>query len=99
MRSDDNELDVNEAITELQRRAREMLRAQQEAFLAAVKAWREGAGKGAPSWPEPSLPDFRPRPDELAEASYAFAAKLLADQSRFMQELSKTMATRNENDD
>jgi hypothetical protein len=89
----------DDTIAEFQRRAREMLRAQQDAFLAAVKAWRESAGKGAPPWPEPSPPGLSPRPEELAEASYAFAAKLLADQSRFMQELSKTMAKRNENDD
>jgi hypothetical protein len=88
--SDDK--DVNEAWSELQRRAREMLRAQQEAFLAAAKAWREGADTGAPLWPQPSPPGLSPKPEELAEASYAFAAKLLADQSRFMQELSKTMA-------
>jgi hypothetical protein len=97
MGSADN--DVNEAIAEFQRRAREMLLAQQETFLAAVKAWREGAGKGAPPWPEPNPPGLSPKPEELAEASYAFAAKLLADQSRFMQELSKTMAKRNDHDD
>ena len=33
-----------------------------------------------------------PTPTEVAEASYAFAAKLLADQSRFMEALSKAMA-------
>src|SRR5262245_57455736 len=97
MATDDN--DVGEAIAEFQRRAREMLRAQQEAYLAAVKAWREGAGKGAPPWPEPGAPGLGPRPEELAEASYAFAAKLLADQSQFMQELSKTMAKHNDKDD
>jgi len=89
----------DDTFAEFQRRAREMLRAQQDAFLAAVKAWREGAGKGAPPWPEPTPAGLSPRPEELAEASYAFAAKLLADQSRFMQELSKTMAKRNEKDD
>ena len=34
-----------------------------------------------------------PTPAEVAEASYAFAAKLLADQSRFMEELSRAMAS------
>ena len=97
MGSDDNE--VNEAVAEFQRRAREMLRAQQETFLAAVKAWREGTGKGVAPWPEPSPPGLSPKPEEVAEASYAFAAKLLADQSKFMQELSAVMAKRNDNDD
>ena len=32
-----------------------------------------------------------PTAAEVAEASYAFAAKLLADQSRFMEELSRAM--------
>jgi hypothetical protein len=88
--SDDN--DANEAMAEFQRRAHELLRAQQEAFLAAVKAWREGASTVAPAWP-PSPLGLSPKPDELAEASYAFAAKLLADQSRFMEELSIAMSS------
>jgi hypothetical protein len=92
MKVGSDEKDVSETWAEFQRRAREMLLAQQEAFLAAAKAWREGADKGAPLWPDASPPGLSPRPEELAEASYAFAAKLLADQSRFMQELSKTMA-------
>lgn len=89
MGSDDN--DANEAMAEFQRRARELLRAQQEAFLAAVKAWREGASAVAPAWP-PSPLGLAPKPEELAEASYAFAARLLADQSRFMEELSTAMS-------
>jgi hypothetical protein len=73
--------------------AREMLRAQQDAFLAAVKAWRESVAKGAeaPAWPKPPPLDLLPSPTEAAEASYAFAAKVLADQSRFMEALSKAM--------
>jgi len=84
----------NKDVAELQRRTRELLRAQQEAYVAAVKAWREGLGKGAPPppWPKPTPAGLVPNPSELAEASYAFAAKLLADQSRFMEELSKAMA-------
>jgi hypothetical protein len=88
--SDDK--DIHAAWSEFHQRAREMLRAQQEAFLAAAKAWREGADQGVPLWPHPSPPGLGPRPEEMAEASYAFAAKLLADQSRFMRELSETMA-------
>jgi len=84
---------------EFQKQARELLRAQQEAYLEAVKTWREAvAGLKTASWPEPpewpGLPrlDTLPRPGEVAEASYSFAASLLADQSRFIEELSKAMA-------
>ena len=43
---------------EFQKQARELLRAQQEAYLAAVKAWREAiaaataAGMQPPPWPQ-----------------------------------------------
>jgi hypothetical protein len=90
MGSDDN--DPNEAMAQFERRARDLLRAQQEAFLAAVTAWRERASKGALVWPAGPT-GLSPKPEELAEASYAFAAKLLADQSRFMEELSNAMTT------
>jgi hypothetical protein len=78
---------------DFQEQAREMLRAQQVAFLAAVEAWRKSAAKGTPppAWPKPPPLATLPSPAEVAEASYAFAAKLLADQSRFMEELSKAM--------
>ena len=79
---------------EFQRQMRELLKAQQEAYLAAVKAWREQAAKGIqnPPWPEMTPMEAMPKPDEVAEVSYAFAAKLLADQSRFMEALSQAMA-------
>jgi hypothetical protein len=80
-----------DSIAEFQRRTRDLLRSQQEAYLAAVKAWREGL-ESSPPWPQPPAAGLGPNANELAEASYAFAAKLLADQSRFMDELSKTMA-------
>jgi hypothetical protein len=79
---------------EFQKQAREVLRAQQEAYLNAVKAWREAVAAGQQSVPWPQFPkiEMLPTPAEMAEASYAFAAKLLADQSRFMEELSRAMA-------
>ena len=82
---------------DFQQQALEMLRAQQEAYIAAVKAWREAiaAGEptpGAPPPPEPTPLHMLPTPTEMAEAYYAFAAKLLADQSRFMEALSQAMA-------
>ncbi len=79
---------------EFQKQAREVIRAQQEAYLNAVKAWREAVAAGQQSvpWPQFQKIDMMPTAAEVAEASYAFAAKLLADQSRFMEELSRAMA-------
>ena len=82
-------------IEEFQKQTIELLRAQQEAYLNAVKAWREAMAAGAaqaPIWPKLPSVEMLPTPAEVAEASYAFAAKLLADQSRFMEELSRAMA-------
>ena len=81
---------------DFQQQALDMLRAQQQAYISAVKAWREAlaAGEAAsvPSPPAPSAMHMLPTPTEMAEAYYAFAAKLLADQSRFMEALSQAMA-------
>jgi hypothetical protein len=87
---------MNDKTEEFQNQLRELLRAQQDAYVAAVKAWREAvaatsAGVAPP--PSPMPPSFSmPTPTEVAEASYGFASKLLADQSRFMEALSKAMA-------
>ena len=83
---------------DFQQQAREMLRVQQDAYVAAVKAWREALAAGQPSTvpppsPEPTPLHMLPTPTEMAEAYYAFAARLLADQSRFMEALSQAMAT------
>jgi hypothetical protein len=84
---------------DFQQQALEMLRAQQEAYIAAVKAWREAIAAGEsttaqpPPSPEPTPLHMLPTPTEMAEAYYAFAAKVLADQSRFMEALSQAMAT------
>ena len=86
---------ATDKIEEFQEQAREMLRTQQEAYLNAVKAWREAMSAGQPNvaWPQFPKTEMMPTPAEMAEASYAFAAKLLADQSRFMEELSRAMAS------
>jgi hypothetical protein len=84
---------------EFQKQTRELLRAQQETYVAAVKKWRESltaAGHDSvqpPPWPQATPVQMTPSPTEMAEAYYAFAAKLLADQSRFMEALSQAMAT------
>lgn len=83
---------------EFQKQTRELLRAQQEAYIAAVKKWRESltaAGHDRlqpPPWPPASPLQMMPSAIEVAEGYYAFAAKLLSDQSRFMEALSHAMA-------
>ena len=85
---------------EFQKQTRELLRAQQETYVAAVKKWRESLASGGsdssvqpPPWPQTTQMQMVPTASEVAEAYYAFAAKLLADQSRFMEALSQAMAT------
>ena len=88
-----------DTIDDFQKQALEMLRAQQEAYVAAVKAWRAALAAGETSTPPPEPTPFHmlPTPTEIAEAYYGFAAKLLADQSRFMEALSQAMATPKKN--
>lgn len=87
---------ATDKVEEFQAQTRELLRAQQDAYVAAVKTWRESVTAGGdavpPPWPMPSQAELMPTPTEMAEAYYAFAAKLLADQSRFMEALSQAMA-------
>lgn len=81
---------------EFQKQTLEFLRAQQDSYLEAIKTWREAMSSGmappkAPEWPKaPDLGNL-PNADEVAGASYGFAAKLLAEQSRFLEELGKAM--------
>jgi len=91
---------ATDSTEDFQKQTRELLRAQQESYVAAVKQWREAlaaAGGGnvqPPPWPQPMPMQMQmmPTPTEMAEAYYAFAAKLLADQSKFMEALSQAMA-------
>ena len=83
---------------EFQQQMLDLLHTQQDAYVTAVKAWRDAvaaagaAGVQPPPSPASTPLDMLPTPAEVTEASYTFAAKLLADQSRFMEALSKAMA-------
>ena len=89
---------ANEKPGDWQEQVREMLRAQQDAYVTAVKTWREAvatamaAGTQPPPSPPQPAPFNVPTPTEVTEASYAFASKLLADQSKFLDALSKAMS-------
>ena len=81
--------------TELQEQMLAALRAQQEAYLEAARVWRESLSKGQaePPWPAPLGVDALPSPTEVAEVSYAFAAKLLREQSAFLEAFAKAMSS------
>ena len=89
---------VSDKPVDWQEQMREMLRAQQDAYVSAVTAWREAVAaamtSGMPPPPSPPQPPpfTMPTPGEMTEASYAFASKLLADQSKFLEALSKAMS-------
>ena len=54
---------------EFQKQTLELLRAQQEAYLNAVKAWRDAMTAGAaqaPAWPKLPAIDLLPTPAEVA---------------------------------
>jgi hypothetical protein len=79
---------------DFQRQALELLKVQHEAYLKAVKTWTDSvvAVSAPPSWPEPPALDTLPNPAEMAEVSAKFAARIFEEQSRFMKELSETLA-------
>ena len=89
---------MSEKPADWQEQLREMLRAQQDAYVAAVTAWRNtvtvamAAGTPPPPAPSQPAPFAIATPSEVTEASYAFASKLLADQSQFLEALSKAMS-------
>ncbi len=81
---------------QLQRQALEMMRAQQEAYLEAIRTWTDSVTAGANiPWPDAPAADTLPNASEVAEASAAFTAKLLEEQSKFMRQLSRTLAEAN----
>ncbi len=87
---------VTEKVNEFQRQALDLLKTQHEAYLEAVRTWKNAmsasAGVKMPPWPETPPMDTLPTPGEVAEASTVFAAKVLEEQSRFMNELSETLS-------
>jgi hypothetical protein len=90
---------ADSSISEYQRQALAMMKAQQEAYLDAVRAWKDAslAGRATPPWPEAPPIGSLPSASEVAEAYAEFAAKLLEEQSGFMRQLSETLAAASKN--
>jgi len=67
-----------------------MLAEGQEQFLKAVKTWAASVPPVAPGFTTPLTNDFFPTPREVAEANFAFMAKLLKQQKSFADKLFAT---------
>lgn len=82
------------SLNPLQQQAIEALKQQQDAYLAAVRAWKSAAAgstvdftAGMPDFGEmPKLEDL-PTPEEFAESTQTFYTRLLEEQRRFFESL------------
>lgn len=84
------------SLTPMQQQALEALKQQQDAYLAAARAWRDAAGSGAFAFAEmPDMPDFSTPPNfdelptaaELMETSQLFMQRMFEEQQRFFASL------------
>lgn len=85
----------NPKMNDFQQQTLEALRLQQEAYLAAVRTWRQNfkAATDANSQAAPKLPTLpeMPSPGEMADASYAFATRILDDQRKFLEAVNEVI--------
>jgi hypothetical protein len=61
----------------------------QESFLKAVSAYSTAVASSAPAVSAPAFAEF-PTPQEISEANFAFATKLLKQQKEFSEKLLET---------
>lgn len=84
------------SLNPLQQQAIEALKQQQDAYLAAVRAWKKAAG-AQPDFTAgmPGMPDFAatpafagmPTPEEIATSNQAFLTRVFEAQQRFFDSL------------
>lgn len=91
---------ASQPLNDYQQQALDAMRRQQDAYLAAVRAWRKAAGPDAGSpfgnTPEtPAMPTFDswPSPTEIAEANQAFMNRVAEEQQRFFQSLNDILGS------
>ena len=83
------------SLNPFQQQALEALKQQQDAYLAAVRAWRDASSGGLPDFgPMPEAPEFNaatfeemPTPADLAEQSQLFMTRVMEEQQRFFASL------------
>ena len=77
------------ATQELQAQILDSIRKSQDAVVDALKTWADAVHSVSPSLPVSAVPfaDKLPRPKDLVEDAFDFAAQLLAAQRKFAEDV------------
>lgn len=87
---------TSSSLNPLQQQAIEALKQQQDAYLAAVRAWKKAAGEqpdfttgmpGMPDFAAMSSFDGMPTPEEIAASNQVFLTRVFEEQRRFFDSL------------
>lgn len=87
-------------MNEYQQQVLDGMRRQQDAYLAAVRAWRKAAGPSAgfgfgqmPEMPTMPSADNWPSVEQIAESNEAFMTRLMEEQQRFFESLNDILGS------
>ena len=77
------------ATQELQSQILDSIRKSQDAVVDALRTWADAVHSVTPSLPVPAVPftDKLPKPKDLVEDAFDFAAQLLAAQRKFAEDV------------
>ena len=81
--------DARTATLELQTQTIDWIRKSQEVVIDALRTWAGAVQSVTPSLPVPAVPfaDQLPKPRDLVEDAFDFAAQLLAAQRKFAEDV------------
>ena len=81
--------DTRTATQELQAQILDSIRKSQDAVVDALKTWADAVHSVTPSLPVSAVPfaDKLPKPKDLVEDAFDFAAQLLAAQRKFAEDV------------
>ena len=81
--------DPRTATQELQSQILDSIRKSQDAVVDALRTWADAVHSVTPSLPVPAVPftDKLPKPKDLVEDAFDFAAQLLAAQRKFAEDV------------
>jgi hypothetical protein len=81
--------DPRTATQELQAQILDSIRKSQDAVVEALRTWADAVHSVTPSLPVPAAPfaDKLPKPKDLVEDAFDFAAQLLAAQRKFAEDV------------